>query len=345
MKHFQTYKLYTSTLVLILFFLLLISCNTTNSITSSDNNQNIIEEDIEQLSNTIETEKTFNQNTEEQSQENQTTAESIQAENQDALSQEDKYYLKEDLDSSFQAGQDPSSAETEASQDNVSPPPAEDSIEAITANMSEEQKKFYIIKKTTDYEVIGADLDYKIMVRDDEKRVIIQFEETDSEEDWHNNYLFFPWPLKLDNRIVWTTYGYAKIYKSAENIPFNEFYKQILEHPDYEVVIWGWSLGSALAKITARHLMIRTSGQLVIDELTTFGDVKCWYNPFYSVKKHCKKIHEYVNDNDLITWCIPFCRRDVTCKVGERFSFKRSRYSEDYHTHYENHDYSKWEEK
>ena len=188
----------------------------------------------------------------------------------------------------------------------------------------EDQEKFYNIRYTYDYTEIGEDLDYKIMVNDETKEVIIQFEESDSDEDWKNNYLFFPWPLKLDNKIVWTTYGYAKVYKSAQDIPFNEFYKQIEAHPDYKVVIWGWSIGSAMAKITARHFEIRTKGQKKIDELTTWGDVKCWYNYFYSVKKRCVKIREYVTPNDLITWCIPICRRDVKNKVGDKYSIKKS---------------------
>lgn len=206
-----------------------------------------------------------------------------------------------------------------------------------------EQKLFYSIKYTYDYEVIGEDLDYKIIVDDENKRVIIQFEESDSDQDWQNNCKFIPWPLKLDGHTVWTSYGYAKIYKSSRNIPFNEFYKQCQLHPDYKIVIWGWSLGSAMAKITARHFTIRTGGKTMIDELTTFGDVKCWSNPFFSVKKYCKRIREYVAGNDLITWCIPFYRRDVTCKVGDKFNFKQARESTYYHTHYEDYDYSEWE--
>lgn len=210
--------------------------------------------------------------------------------------------------------------------------------------MSPEQRKFYLLKKTRDYEVIGKDLDYKIMVNDETKEVIIQFEESDSDEDWKNNYLFFPWPLKLDNNIVWTTYGYAKVYKSAKNIPFNDFYKAIEEHPDYKVVIWGWSIGSAMAKITARHFEIRTQGKRQIDELTTWGDVKCWYNLFYSVKKRCNHIREYVTPNDIVTWCIPICRRDVKNKVGDKYSPKKSLQSEYYHLNYQEYDYSKYEE-
>ena len=181
------------------------------------------------------------------------------------------------------------------------------------------------------------------MVNHEHKQVILQYEESDSKEDWHNNCLFFPWPLKLDKKVVWTTFGYAKIYKSSQNLPIDQFYEQIQKYPDYQIIIWGWSLGSAMAKITARHLTIRTSGKLMIDELTTFGDVKCWYNPFYSVKKYCKHIREYITPNDAIGGCVPVCRRDITCRVGEKWDFKKSQKCEYYHTHYEEYDYSKWE--
>jgi hypothetical protein len=206
-----------------------------------------------------------------------------------------------------------------------------------------DQEVFYNIKYTYDYEVVGRDLDYKIIVNDEDKEIVIQYEETDSEEDWKNNYLFLLWPLNLDGHIVWTTHGYARIYKSSQNKPINDFYQQVKEHPDYKIIIRGWSLGSAMAKITARHFVIRTGGEVLIDELTTFGDVKCWLNPFFSIKKYCKRIREYVTENDLVTWCVPFYRRDVTCKVGEKFNFLKVKNSENYHTHYEDYDYSDWE--
>ncbi len=206
-----------------------------------------------------------------------------------------------------------------------------------------DQRVFYDIKKTTDYAEIGEDLDYKVFVNDEEKMVIIQYEETDCKQDWNYNYMCFPWPLKLDNKVIWTTYGYSKIYKSAQGIPLQQFMDLIEQHPDYKIVIWGWSLGSAMAKITARHFLIRTGGSVMIDELTTFGDVKCWWNPFYSVKKHVKRIREYANNNDLVTWFFLCYRRDVKCKVGPGFSLKRARKSEYNHTHYEEYDYTKWE--
>lgn len=206
-----------------------------------------------------------------------------------------------------------------------------------------DQDVFYHIKYTYDYEVVGDDLDFKIIVNNEDKEIIIQYEETDSEQDWKNNYRFLIWPLNLDGKIIWTTHGYARVYKSAQNIPIDTFCRFIDFYPDYKIIIRGWSFGSAMAKITARHFVIRTGGEVLIDELTTFGDVRCWVNPFFSLKKYCKRIREYVTSNDMITWCVPFYSRDVTCKVGDKFSLKRLKNSENYHTHYEDYDYSKWE--
>ena len=215
-------------------------------------------------------------------------------------------------------------------------------IEQELVGKTKTQQLFYRIKKTRDYMVIGEDLDYKITVDHEAKEVIILFEETDSTEDWNNNYLIFPWPVNLDGHYVWTTYGYAKIYKSAENVPLDEYCELLEQYPDYKAVIHGWSLGSAMAKLLARHYIIRSPKGTKIDEFTTFGDVKCWFNPFYSLKKHCVVIREYVNSNDLITWFMPFYRRDVKCRVGDRFSFKKARDSEYHHTHYDECDFSKW---
>ena len=319
--HRKITKIFLSFLIFLMFFCLN-ACSTTDNVNNSNESEIIIQNETEMLNS---------QNEATQTEEQIVLAESQTSNNEIIIEENPAENSENQTETENQAEASSSQEENE-----------EESMEARTAGMTEEQKKFYCIKYTYDYEVIGRDLDYKIMVNDETKQVIIQFEETDSKEDWVNNYLFIPWPLKLDNKIVWTTLGYARVYKSAKDIPFNDFYKQIQEHPDYQIVIWGWSFGSAMAKIVARHFSIRTNGKVLIDELTTFGDVKCWYNPFYSVKKNCKKIREYVQSNDMITWCIPICRRDINCRVGDRFDLRKLKNSENYHISYENCDYSEW---
>ena len=213
--------------------------------------------------------------------------------------------------------------------------------------MTPEQQKFVDIKQTTDYKEIGDDLDYKVYTDDQKKEVVLLFEETDSDRDWANNFSILPWPLKLDDKIVWTTHGYARIYASGENQPVEEFLAEAAKHLDYKLCIRGFSLGSAMAKIAARHLIIRFQNlqpNYTIDELTTYGDVKCWLNPFFSLKGRCGTIREYRNINDFVTWCVPFYWRDVRTRVGGKFRLKDILNTPWFHANYETYDYTEYEE-
>ena len=212
--------------------------------------------------------------------------------------------------------------------------------------MTPEQKKFYDIKKTSDYKTIGEDIDYKVFVDHDKKEVVLQFEESDSREDWRHNFEFLPWPLRLDDKIIWTSRGYACAYKSAQGEPLEDFTDKFLfAPPGYKLCIRGWSFGSAMAKITARHFIIKAGYKdwKVLDEVTTYGDVKCWVNPFYSLQKNVRVLHEYACINDGVTWCLPLYWRDKTSRVGPRFSIRELFKSEYYHTHYDEYDYSGYE--
>lgn len=209
--------------------------------------------------------------------------------------------------------------------------------------MTPEQEKFYDIKNTTDYKVVGDDIDYKVYIDDQKEEVVLLFEESDSRTDWKNNFLAFPWPLRLyvsysKYKTAWTTYGYAKAYKSAETVPITVLMHEAAENPEYKICIRGWSFGSAMAKIAARHL---EALGCEVNELTTYGDVKCWINPFY--KSKADTVREYTTQNDMITWAVPFFHRDNKCKVGPRFKIREAIKTEWYHTHYEEYDYTEFE--
>lgn len=207
--------------------------------------------------------------------------------------------------------------------------------------MTPEQQKFYDIKHTSDYKVVGEDIDYKVFVDHEKREVVLQFEESDSREDWKHNLQFLPWPIKLGDKWAWTTRGYAIAYKSTKDQPLydliNTWWETRAEERPYKLCIRGWSFGSAMAKIAARRAGIQ------IDELTTYGDVKCWLNPFYKAK-NVLRLREYVTPNDAVTWCVPFFHRERKCTVGPRFSIKEVLHSDRYHQNYEEYDYSKWEE-
>ncbi len=217
--------------------------------------------------------------------------------------------------------------------------------------MTKFQKMFYDIKNTRDYKTIGEDIDYKVWVEHENRKIIMQFEEskgTDKKHFWHSdwfhNLAFIPWILWLDKVPVLTTFGYACAYKSAKNQPIDELCSMIELHPDYAVEMRAWSFGTAMIKIAVRHYWIRR--HRAIDNKYGYGDVKVWYNPFmhWIAKKYVKyENFEFVTPNDFVTWCVPFCHRTNKCSVGRKFALKEIFKTEWYHTHYEEYDYSKYE--
>jgi hypothetical protein len=57
--------------------------------------------------------------------------------------------------------------------------------------MTPEQQKFYDIKNTTDYKKVGEDVDYKVFVDHEKKEVVLQFQESNSREDWSPTCSFY----------------------------------------------------------------------------------------------------------------------------------------------------------
>ena len=205
------------------------------------------------------------------------------------------------------------------------------------------QQLFYEIKHTRDYKTVGEDIQYKIIVDDEKREVILQFEESTSKTDWLHNVLFLPFPLRLDNKIVWTTWGYALAYRSTQNQPINEFVQACEQHVNYAWKMRGWSFGSAMTKIAVRHFYIRE--KLSLDEELTYGDVKVWLNPFlkWMSRKWVDERHEFTYINDFVTWCVPFYFRTNKCKVGGKFNLKSLLFDSEYnHTNYDRYDYSKY---
>src|SRR5574344_1410203 len=218
--------------------------------------------------------------------------------------------------------------------------------------MTRFQQMFYDIKNTRDYKTIGEDIDYKVVVDFEQRKVILQWEEskgTDKKHFWHSdwfhNLLFIPWILVLDGHPVITTMGYACAYASAKNQPMDKFCSMANLHPDFQTEIRSWSFGSAMSKIAVRHYYIRRKKP--VTNKYTYGDVKVWFNPFIrwlSKKWVAYENFEFVTPNDAVTWCVPFYHRTNKCKVGNKFKITELFKTEHYHTSYDEYDYSKYEE-
>lgn len=220
--------------------------------------------------------------------------------------------------------------------------------------MDIEQTKFHQIAYEYSYITVGDDVDYCVTIDDKKQEVVLAFQSSKDPKwnnfwDWFHNISILPVPVKLAGKWAWTTRGYAGAYRSAKDVPFDAFLVACIEHPGYKRCIRGWSIGSAMAKIAARHynnfFRIKNSASPeALDELTTFGDVKCWLNPFYSIRDMAKRVRVYTNSNDIVTYMVPFYHRDrgTKCSVGDGFSFKKILHSIEYHCSYDKYDYSKY---
>ena len=209
--------------------------------------------------------------------------------------------------------------------------------------MTKYQKIFKEIVDTKGYKTIGEDIQYKIIVNHEAKEVILQWQESEDWKDWLHNFLFMPARVNLAGHKVWTTLGYSRAYTSTRNIPIYEFILKCDEFDDYKKIIRGYSFGSAMTKIAVRHFYYITKQKVDIE--LTYGDVKCWLNPFTSLlsKLWCADRKEFTYINDFVTWCVPFYFRTAKKKVGDKFSFKKLFSTTYNHTHYEEYDYSKYE--
>lgn len=210
--------------------------------------------------------------------------------------------------------------------------------------MTKYQQLFYNIKTSRDYKTVGENVDYKVIIDNKNKEIVLQYEESKQDSDWILNFAVIPWPLLLDKNLVWTTLGYAIAYSSCKNEPINLFEAEYKAHKDYKLIIQGWSFGSAMAKIAVRHFSIRC-GKNILDEELTYGDVKVWINPFvhWLSKNWVKVRHNFTYINDLVTWCVPLFFRHNKNKVGDKFNIKKIFNTEYNHTHYEEYDYSDYE--
>lgn len=211
--------------------------------------------------------------------------------------------------------------------------------------MTKYQHIFHNIKNTVSYKTVGEDVDYRVFVNDEDEEIILQFEGSKQRADWRHNFMFIPWKLTMDRVSFWTTHGYACAYSSTENKPLEDFIYEIVRHPDYKRIMRGHSFGSAMVKIAAR-IYTKTAGKVFpLDEVITYGDVKCFLNPFWSIvaRKKIGKINEFVTINDIVTWTVPYFWRTKSSRVGDKFSVKKLLKSEWYHMNYETYDYSKYE--
>lgn len=173
--------------------------------------------------------------------------------------------------------------------------------------------------KTIKYEYSGIVYEANYDIEYDEERNCIQcfFEDTSGLTDWVTNFTFvekyygkFKDPETGKKIQLRVHMGWARMYK-AMKYAVRENVKELLNsHPDAEIEIIGWSLGSGMAQLCAQDINYNFG---IKSHLFTYGSV----NPFKVgiftkfrtlryLKRCCKEVYNFSHKSDIVTYTVPW---------------------------------------
>lgn len=183
--------------------------------------------------------------------------------------------------------------------------------------------ELYNLIWNTEYRKSGYDLDWKVLVFDDEKRVRLLFQPSSSKKDWFINIAgFFPIVRIINYLPILFTVGWKKVYDGCSDLIMEDLIRNINEHPDYDVEISGHSYGGAISVIAALDLYKRTK---IKADVTTFGAPMPLFSIFSKLfaKLLLGNVTQYAHWNDVVTYCPPLIGyHNVTVKKLGSFSIK-----------------------
>jgi len=151
------------------------------------------------------------------------------------------------------------------------------------------------------YDVSGFDVDYKVEVNDDEKKVYLFFKYSDSNEDWIVNLLGF---LPIFRFPLFYTMGWKVVFDNVKGLIFEELIRKINEHKDYTVEISGHSYGGAMSVVAGIELYKQTG---IKPDITTFGSPKSLFFIYskFLAKRFLGKVEQYAHKSDCVIYCPP----------------------------------------
>lgn len=191
---------------------------------------------------------------------------------------------------------------------------------------------------------------YCVMYNEKHDTIQAYFKETSTDAQWRSNFEFpdkYYDSFVVDGKKIQlrVASGWADIYKHMKH-DVREQVKALMEaHPESEVEIIGWSLGSALAQLCAQDLFYNLG---VKSHLFTFGSVKPWYGMNKRMRKYLRKCYKecynFGDHNDVVTYMVPlpgyFKMNGVKIKQ-DRFCIAKLFNPMKYHTEYYKEEYYK----
>lgn len=177
--------------------------------------------------------------------------------------------------------------------------------------------------KTVEYEHHDHKHNAYYCVMYNSKRDVIQcyFKETTDDTGWKANFEFWEdyydsFEYEGKNIQLKVATGWNIMYRAMKHFVRNEFNALREEHPDSEVEIIGWSLGSGQAQLCAQDLFYNYG---VKAHVFTYGSVKPWYGSDKDVKEYLsscyKECYNFSNVNDVVTYLPPFKKYFMFNKV------------------------------
>lgn len=182
--------------------------------------------------------------------------------------------------------------------------------------------KLFNYLRNVEYHTLGADLQYRIDVDDNEKVIRVMFQESSSKLDWFLNFLIPIVPAIINKKPYWFSRGWRLSWNSGRHI-IMEYLKLFITHnPGYRIEVCGYSFGGAIAQICGIEIYENFG---VKSELITFGSP----SPLFGIitklmAKRCfNSVQQYAHKSDIVTWAPPFpFYFSIKNKRIGKFSFK-----------------------
>ena len=184
-----------------------------------------------------------------------------------------------------------------------------------------------------DYNVSGFDVDWKVEVDSEEKKVRLLFKPSDSDRDWLVNILGF---LPVFKCPLFFTMGWKLAFDSVKVLIFEELIREINLHKDFGVEICGHSYGGAMSVDAGIELYRQTR---IKADVITFGAPKPLFLLWSRLAaRHCLgTVVQYRHKSDCVPYLPPFIGyHNVKSKWLGKFSVRNLFKPQVYHVIYGN---------